>query len=414
MEENKLQKKNKKFSLSMLVCLSLVVFSIFAALCYGIFNLEGGSKKSYAIDPANQFNLKLKKGSDSAPVFLYGTGGTGFFPVTQFFANNVDTGSKVFCIEHRMPVDDDVYTKDSTVTIKDDALLYMLRNWNSIDASSDNVKTWIAQVAIWSYLHDKDYPNALVSTPDNQVAACEFDDADATTQQLLSCKNYIPSHERNAIITATGVKQGESGAVESCGGNCYAKVTAYINAAKQWNSTGYLKVTGVSDEGMTRVDDYFESELTITKNGAVHDYSISVADGEGKTILDLSAAGISLYDGNTDTEITDLNGVTTDKIRVYIAADKVPEGGQVQISLKFTGSFDTLEGDYYAAGEGAQKVISVVGGTSHQDVEVRLTAVRAPDTGITTAQTIYFIGLIVLLCGVGIVYANTKNVEIRQ
>ena len=125
MEENKLQKKNKKFSLSMLVCLSLVVFSIFAALCYGIFNLEGGSKKSYAIDPANQFNLKLKKGSDSVPVFLYGTGGTGFFPVTQFFANNVDTGSKVFCIEHRMPVDDDVYTKDSTVTIKDDALLYM-------------------------------------------------------------------------------------------------------------------------------------------------------------------------------------------------------------------------------------------------------------------------------------------------
>ena len=32
----------------------------------------------------------------------------------------------------------------------------------------------------------------------------------------------------------------------------------------------------------------------------------------------------------------------------------------------------------------------------------------APDTGISAGQTIYFIGLIVLLCGVGIIYANAK------
>ena len=35
----------------------------------------------------------------------------------------------------------------------------------------------------------------------------------------------------------------------------------------------------------------------------------------------------------------------------------------------------------------------------------------ADDTGMSKAQTIYFIGLIVLLCGVGIVYANAKPVE---
>ena len=32
----------------------------------------------------------------------------------------------------------------------------------------------------------------------------------------------------------------------------------------------------------------------------------------------------------------------------------------------------------------------------------------APDTGISAGQTIYFVGLIVLLCGVGIIYANAK------
>ena len=34
-----------------------------------------------------------------------------------------------------------------------------------------------------------------------------------------------------------------------------------------------------------------------------------------------------------------------------------------------------------------------------------------PDTGISAAQTVYFIGLIVLLSGVGIIYANVKPTE---
>ena len=422
MEENKLQKKNKKLSLSMLVCLSLVVFSVFAALCYGIFKLDGGTKESYAIDPANQFDLKLKK-SGGAPVFLYGVdeSGSNTFPVTQFFANSVNGGTKVFCIEHRMPVDDATYTKDSTVTVRDEALLYMLRSWRSIPDVSENVQTWIAQVAIWSYLHNKDFSDAAhTSSPNNIVQACEFDDADIDFNneddvvKLTRCKNYIPSLERRAILNTTGVREGQNGNVESCNGNCYDKVIQYIEKAMAWQNSGYLKITGVSDEGMARVDDYFVSNLTVYKDGAIRDYSISVIDVEGNTITDLASAGISLLDGNTNTEITDLTGVTTGRIKVRIDANKVPVNGQVQFSLKFTGSFTALSGEYYAAGATAQKVISVEGGTSHQDVEVRLTAVRAPDTGMTTAQTIYFIGLIVLLCGVGIVYANTKNVEIRQ
>ena len=40
--------------------------------------------------------------------------------------------------------------------------------------------------------------------------------------------------------------------------------------------------------------------------------------------------------------------------------------------------------------------------------------VGTDDTGMTTVQTIYFIGLIVLLCGVGIVYANAKPVQVKQ
>ena len=45
---------------------------------------------------------------------------------------------------------------------------------------------------------------------------------------------------------------------------------------------------------------------------------------------------------------------------------------------------------------------------------LEISFVGSPDTGMNNAQTIYFIGLIILLCGVGIVYANAKPVEQKQ
>ena len=59
-----------------------------------------------------------------------------------------------------------------------------------------------------------------------------------------------------------------------------------------------------------------------------------------------------------------------------------------------------------------QKVVTVT--DSPLVATQRLEAVVVDDYGISTAQTIYFIGLIVLLCGIGIIYANSKPVENQQ
>ena len=40
--------------------------------------------------------------------------------------------------------------------------------------------------------------------------------------------------------------------------------------------------------------------------------------------------------------------------------------------------------------------------------------VPTEDTGITAAQSVYFIGLIILLAGVGIIYANIKPREVKE
>ena len=83
------------------------------------------------------------------------------------------------------------------------------------------------------------------------------------------------------------------------------------------------------------------------------------------------------------------------------------------IKFRVIGSFTTYEGNYYVAA-GAQTISSVDTVTNNKDVGSEFTidyTPDIPDTGISAAQTVYFIGLIVLLSGVGIIYANVKPTE---
>ena len=61
-----------------------------------------------------------------------------------------------------------------------------------------------------------------------------------------------------------------------------------------------------------------------------------------------------------------------------------------------------------------QKVITVTSSTTLTGDATTMEVTGVPDTGVSSAQTIYFVGLIVLLCGVGIVYANAKPVQVKQ
>ena len=75
-----------------------------------------------------------------------------------------------------------------------------------------------------------------------------------------------------------------------------------------------------------------------------------------------------------------------------------------------TGEFTNYAGGefYGVSGTETQEVVKV----SHENYrtwnEASINFSVVPPTGMTTAQTIYFMGLILLLSGVGIVYANAK------
>ena len=93
-----------------------------------------------------------------------------------------------------------------------------------------------------------------------------------------------------------------------------------------------------------------------------------------------------------------------------VPADKVTEKSQ-NLTVQVKGHFNSLDGSIYSSGAN-QKVITVTGKTIDKVSGDSIEIVGVPNTGIITAQTVYlFIGLIVLLCGVGIVYANAKPVQ---
>ena len=84
--------------------------------------------------------------------------------------------------------------------------------------------------------------------------------------------------------------------------------------------------------------------------------------------------------------------------------------------MKATGTFRGYDGYYYRA-DGAQTVSTVFTTDVKNDTGLEFTlnyTPEVPSTGMNMAQSVYFIGLIVLLCGVGIIYANAKPKSQQQ
>ena len=106
----------------------------------------------------------------------------------------------------------------------------------------------------------------------------------------------------------------------------------------------------------------------------------------------------------------------SDKFYVRIPVDKVNENNK-NVKLSVTGSFTTLEGNYYIGKDETKEyqtvaAVETVTSNIQTGVEIPLNYTPdVPDTGLSTAQTVYFIGLIVLLSGIGIIYANVKPSE---
>ena len=392
-EEKSQIKQTSKFSVMLSFCVA--IFAMFSIAVFGIANIQGNGI-SYAASPTGE-DLTFYKWENPGQMNVFvdaRVNGSIVYSVPLYYSD-VNHTNPVFCVERNNPNTQTgtTYTKNSE--IDDYGLLYLLNNSFAngvrvLDGNDDDAfESFITQTAIWLYLYEKG---------DSQNTFTAEEIADLKRANELSY--VIPGQIQETTYPL------------SAGTSVYDVVKALVDDARTASSERKLNVSKASDEFVKSEDGtvYRTSLITVSGSNLIN-YSVELTLNNGTGSTD----GINLIDENGQTlQKTDIPVGT--KFYVTIPADMVTTTEQ-SLRISVTGKFNYLTGNYYVApsnGDPYQKIVSVTGTTRNDSAYIDYVFVGAPDTGMNKAQTVYFVGLIVLLCGIGIVYANAKPVEVQQ
>ena len=419
MEESK---KQKKSSMNFSVVLSFVVaiFAVFSLGAFGIITNQG-TGVSYAAVTGDSFTLKY----GNQIISTANVGGVDYY--YNFHTYNDGTNSiqhQIFCIERDLNVEENstynrtsanratgpaIPTRGAEKTIEgydisqDVGLRYLLSVGQSESQrkainSNDIASAWVVQSAIWKYLAQK-YPSVeafklLVYSDDYN----ELDDSKVINSDTVTIKES-PS-ATGVVYNGLNTKVNELVTKANAATNPKIVVTKASDEVSKTEDGKYYQsalITVVGDPS----DNFTSYDVTLTIPKTIGEASIVLEDG---TVVE-QAAG---------SEETAVYGPIAAGKKFYVRVPVEKVGEEVQnIKVSVSGKFEDLGIYYYKTGDDKlQRMASVVPGTVSGGTEVEF--VGSPDTGMNAAQTIYFIGLIVLLCGVGIVYANAKPVEAKQ
>ena len=407
MENSEQKQKRKVVKPSVILSFVASIIAVFSLVVVGITTIQNASD-SYAISvTGDQFDFYFRTdptSSDGESFLIKGITGSGKddagFEVPMLYSDAALT-NPIFCIEHireigtSRPGEPFTYVKGNA--IDDYGLLYILNNSyvneKNIYNGDEYIETWTTQVAIWLYLYNK-YPGS-------------------------SSVHYFTSEELNYVrnvrnLTVPDESLGERRVI-SLPANYYSTyITPLLDRANEASRTKKLTVKA-ADDNVYKTDDgnYYRSSLiTVTGNPAsdLIDYDITLRGIDGAVAIG--------EDGN----VLNTTGVPAGtKFYVRIPKDKVTVSVQT-VTVSVTGRFNSLEGTTYELSpelaaletDQYQKVVSVTGTVTSVNDGTTIDFVGAPDTGMNAVQTIYFIGLVILLCGIGIVYANAKPVQVKQ
>lgn len=398
--DNKNKRKKSKFmqvmqskvSNTMSLLMILVAFASFLAISF--------NQTSYAAVTPVKENLgstfTTANVTGSGIQGLAGNGGNGFI-VNPYYTT---TGVPIFCLERDIDFSGGVnYTRQEN-NISDQGLLYIMANsyphktFSPVSGGSgvfsDEVQAWITQSAIWQYLYET---NAVNNMKNPEYLA--------NMQKVTTIRDTINDNTEYVV----------------CGysGSCTTNQTFYdvyiknlVNNAKAYKANGginanFMLTAANANVTLTSDEKYYQSSL------------ISVKNNDSDNLVKL----VMKVDGPDDTIIVDKNGNVISKdtysdfkaseFYVKVPVNKVTENKKV-VRLSATATYRGYEGHEYKA-DGAQTVTTVYTEDIpvNKGFEIDLTYTPdVPDTGMNTTQSVYFIGLVILLCGMGIIYANAR------
>lgn len=318
------------------------------------------------------------------------------FGVNQLLTKD---GKPVFCIERDITYKGDLkYVKSERVL--DSGLLYLMSNIypnkKIMDGATElplGVQVWLSQSAVWIYASINGYENNTEMT------------ADVMEKILLETQLYDKDMNVVAKIDDDDIAAGHSSLMGKYGIFKLLQDAQKLGTAPSNSLNVTKKSEGVSmtSDGKFYQTDYIEVVGTVLSEsiGSFNGYELKTKNApEGTMIID--------KDGNEIKDVTNLSPGT--KFAFKIPVEKVTEENK-KIEVNVLGSFDSYAADIYVA-DTSQTVTSVSKVNNNLsvplDVDLNYTP-TVPDTALDNSATLYIIGLILLLSGLGIFYTSAKK-----
>ena len=324
-------------------------------------------------------------------------GETGNFTVNRFATTANDT---VFCLERDIPYEPNLeYKKD--ITINDAGLVYLMANlYPSVSFKADDgsdlslgAQVWLTQSAIWIYAAQNNYPNNTTMTQE------------LITSVLTEKKIYDTSMNTVAEVTDADVAAGKQTLYQKYG---IDKLLADANTLKsipanRLDVTRKTNNISLTSDGKYYQTDYISVVGTVSseKIGKFNGYQVTLANApEGTIVID--------EDGNEIKDLSNFSVGTKFAVRVPVANLK-ESNKELQISV--LGSFDTYIAHRYVY-TGSQTVTAVkrINNNLSAPLNIQMNYTpTVPNTALDNTNTLFFIGIILLLSGLGVFYTSAKK-----
>lgn len=327
-----------------------------------------------------------------------GTTETGEIPGISFIPYQRDTdGNYVICVDYMVPyAAGEKYYSSSEV---DDAgLVYLMTELDKALASADpELAYWLKQTAVWAYLYNFENEAELVAKDPTKAASYKNIHDNVKYVNILYDSSNQELHR-----SPSGLFWNDYG-IQAIYNNA-------VNGTFSSSSSSYdIDLTRDNDKMSLSGDGkyYVTSNYSVTsKNSGMFNHYYVELSGDVPEGTKVYRENGTIHDINEELP-------STAKFKLMIPVDKVNDKNKNFNVLVYS----DYEGEglvYYTNPNERQTVVDKgpIYEVAEDSIAVKVNYTpNVPDTGMTTAQTIYFIGLIILLSGVGIIYAIAKPQE---
>lgn len=245
--------------------------------------------------------------------------------------------------------------------------------------------TWITQMALWGY------QGTITDAEINQ---------DPLRYKVNESVGNINLANKEVRLYADADAAKEIGAKDTW--NKY--VASVIQKAKTAKDPANSKLNVVSEgkTTWTESDNIAKSNLIKVESEPGVEATLS----KFSVSLENAPEGTKVYtaDGKEVTDTTSITGGT--KLYITIDKSKLDKSKEYNFKLNATGTITYDSAYMYTNDSGKQPSILV--GPETKDIQGLLDFQIVPDTASSLSKSIYYIGFIILLCGVGMIYANVR------